>query len=115
LNAIALAAKNPTKPKSANCSTYNKPYHTHPYCITPGGGMAGKSIEELKECCQKDKEAGKPQPTSVVTTAPKHKVQVTTSAGQAYVMEVDNAFLSTGTLQMKSEFAGVIHSTDSLE
>ena len=115
--AIALAAMTSTKNKSANCSNCNKPYHTHPYCIAPKGGMAGKTVEESKECRQKDKEAVKtPASTSVTTTVtPRHKVQVTTSAGQAYVMEVDDAFLSTGTLQAKKEFARVVHSTDAME
>ena len=115
-NAIALAAKPPTKPKSANCSNCSKPYHTHPYCIAPGGGMAGKTVEESKERRRKDKEAIKTPSASTTTIAtPRHKVQVTTSAGQAYVMEVDDAFLSTGTLQAKNEFAGIVHSTDALE
>jgi hypothetical protein len=67
-------------------------------------------LENSKECCQKDKEAMKTPSTLVTATvSPKHKVQVTTSTGQAY------AFLSTGALQLKSEFVGVIHSTDALE
>ena len=116
-NAIALAAKTPAKPEPANCSNCDKPYHTHPYCIAPGGGMAGKTVEKSKERRRKDKGVAKNPSTSVTATAvvPRHKVQVTTSAGQAYVMEVDDAFLSTGTLQTKTEFAGVIHSTDALE
>ena len=115
-NAIALAAKTLARTKSANCSNCAKPYHLHPYCIAPGGGMAGRTVEESKERRQKDKEAARSPSASVATAVtPKHKVQVTTSAGQAYMMEVNDAFLSTGTLQLKAEFAGVIHSTDALE
>jgi hypothetical protein len=95
-NAIALAAKTPTKPKSANCSNCNKLYYMHPYCIMPCSGMAGKTVEESKEHHWKDKEVRKTSSTPVTIMAPKHRVQVTTSAGQAYVMKVDDVFLSTG-------------------
>ncbi|KAF8331779.1 hypothetical protein F5887DRAFT_1175828 [Amanita rubescens] len=44
--ATALLAK--TKPNIPSCSNCKKPGHSADYCISPGGSMAGKTIEESK-------------------------------------------------------------------
>ncbi|KAF8798816.1 hypothetical protein BYT27DRAFT_7122570, partial [Phlegmacium glaucopus] len=52
-SAIALTAKpSPKTRTSVLCSNCNKPNHTDPYCISPGGGMAGKTIEESRAARQ---------------------------------------------------------------
>jgi hypothetical protein len=49
-DAIALATQSSSKGKSALiCSNCKRSGHTAPWCIRPGGGMAGKTIEESKE------------------------------------------------------------------
>jgi len=116
--AIALAAK-PTprnRVSTITCGNCKKPGHTDPYCISPGGGMAGKTIEESKAARRRDREAGKAPSTATVSSSkPKQRVQVTTATGQAYVVEVDDDFLASGTLATNPEFAGVVHSTNELE
>jgi len=116
--AIALAAKTPPRNRvsTVTCGNCKKPGHTDPYCISPGGGMAGKTIEESKTARKRDREAGKtPSITTISSSKPKQRVQFTTAAGQAYVVEVDDDFLASGTPATNPEFAGVVHSTNELE
>ena len=115
--AIALAAKPaPNKSRvSVVCSNCQKPNHTHPYCISVGGGMARKTIEESKTARKQDREAGKAVSGSVSGGKPKHKVQITTTSGQAFVLELDEDVLASAAPAQKTEFAGMVYSTDALE
>ncbi|KAF8806708.1 hypothetical protein BYT27DRAFT_7028518, partial [Phlegmacium glaucopus] len=46
---IALTARPASKAQEpVICSNCGKEHHTDPYCILPGGGMAGKTIEESR-------------------------------------------------------------------
>ncbi|KAF8797537.1 hypothetical protein BYT27DRAFT_7022093, partial [Phlegmacium glaucopus] len=55
---VALAAQATQKGKApVICANCKCPGHTAPWCIRPNGGMAGKTIEELKEARQRDKES----------------------------------------------------------
>jgi hypothetical protein len=56
--AIALASQTITaKHVSTVCSNCKKPGHGPNYCVAPGGGMTGRTIDEAKEAQRKDKEA----------------------------------------------------------
>ena len=44
---IALAASS-TRPPRAPCGNCNRPNHSTEYCISPGGKLAGKTIEEAR-------------------------------------------------------------------
>ena len=114
---VALAAKlAPNKSRtSVICSNCQKPNHTDLYCISAGGGMAGKTIEESKAARKRDREAGKATSTPASGVKPKHKVQVTTTSGQAFVIELDEDVLASATPAPKAEFAGMVYSTDALE
>src|SRR6266550_8154627 len=63
--ATALLAK--TKSNVPSCSNCKRPGHSADYCISPGGGMAGKTIEESKRARKEamSKTSGKnPSPSS---------------------------------------------------
>ncbi|PPR05636.1 hypothetical protein CVT24_002865 [Panaeolus cyanescens] len=55
---VALAAQTQARP-TVVCTNCKKERHTAQYCISPGGGMAGKTREESKEARKKDREASR--------------------------------------------------------
>ncbi|KAF5347090.1 hypothetical protein D9758_011643 [Tetrapyrgos nigripes] len=88
-----------TSPKSNSCTRPNSPKctnpkctkpigHTREWCISPGGGMAGKTIEESKEACLKDCEKRKGGNKLGETNKPNY--QVVESNGHAYIIDIDN-------------------------
>ena len=136
-SSIALSAQRATAPICSNCE---KTGHTHPYCISPGGGMEGKSIEDSKKKRRADKEAmrgrskGSNDTATKSTTNPSQKIRIPykDANGQALILEVDaSAITATPTsTSTPSPFAGIasihsdimpgvadslISSTDSLE
>ncbi|KAF8814734.1 hypothetical protein BYT27DRAFT_7081851 [Phlegmacium glaucopus] len=115
---IALTARPASKAQEpVICSNCGKEHHTDPYCILPGGGMAGKTIEESRAARRRDrggKTVGKVKNTS--NPVMKHKVRITTATGQALIVEVDDDTLANGTSAAPpNDFAGVTHTTDDLE
>src|SRR5271155_17684 len=111
---VALAAQTASKGKNRPfCSNCKREGHTGPYCITTGGGMAGRMIEESKEARRKDREAK----ASKTTTAPsagsadsRVKVSIKGSDGRAYVLLADPSSITPvvdTTNQSPKEFAGL--------
>jgi len=101
---IALAARSTSKNSKSQMTNYctgcKQPSHMHPYCIREGGGMAGKTIEELKAQRQKDYEAsrGKGAGNSSGGGATRIAVTHTDTNGKAYISYVD-----PGVLQQTAE------------
>jgi hypothetical protein len=115
-SAIALTAKpSPKGHTTVFCSNCKKPNHTEPYCISPGGGMAGKSIEESRTARRLHKLESTSRSATILPH--KQKVRITTAAGQALMVEIDDATLANGTPAPKDDFAGIlqVQSTDVLE
>ena len=56
---LTLSLRNNKSQQALFCTGCKSNTHTHPYCICEGGGMAGKSIKELKAQRWKDMEAMK--------------------------------------------------------
>lgn len=83
----------------SNCK---KPGHTIEYYISKGGGIEGKSIEELKVACTKAWEQKK-QSRDTHTKVP---LMLKDATGCAFVMMVDPDVLPN-TEPLKSEFAGI--------
>ena len=83
--------------------------HITTYYISPGGGMAGRSIDESKQACHHDCElknekkaaSMNPQPTGKVS------VEVQSADGHAYFMLVDAEDLVMPTPIIATEFAGI--------
>ncbi|KAF4611985.1 hypothetical protein D9613_004442 [Agrocybe pediades] len=57
-NTIALAAQTKPKPPAA-CTNCKRPHHIAKYCISAGGGMAGKTLDESRAARRKDRDNGK--------------------------------------------------------
>ncbi|KAJ3501275.1 hypothetical protein NLJ89_g9412 [Agrocybe chaxingu] len=63
--------RNDKKHKDNNvCTNCKKLGHTVQYCISPNGGMAGKTITKSKAQHMKDREAKNPKPTTSTSTNP---------------------------------------------
>ena len=110
---IALAAQTSSKGKQAlTCSNCKRSGHTALWCIRPGGGMAGKTIEESKNARRKDKDS-KPGSTTSSTTpstsAARVQVSVKGQDGRAYLMFTDPSSLTPviDSTQQPKEFAGI--------
>ena len=114
VDAIALAAQSSAKGKTAlTCSNCKRSGHTAPWCIRPGGGMAGKMIEESKEARRKDKDSksgsnssSNPTPS---TSSARVQVSVKGQDGRAYLMLMDPSSLTpiVDSTQKPGEFAGI--------
>lgn len=72
-SSTALLSKTQKQGTTLHCSNCKKNGHTYEYCITPGGGMTGKSIEESR-CARQEKFKGKN--TQSQTTGQKEKVHI---------------------------------------
>ena len=127
-DAIALAAQSSSKGKQAlTCSNCKRSGHTVPWCIRPGGGMAGKTIEESKEARRKDKDSKSGSANSSVpassTSPARVQVSVKGQDGRAYLMLMDPSSLTpvVNSAQKPEEFAGIASisadsiSTDDIE
>ncbi|KAF8508675.1 hypothetical protein BU17DRAFT_99593 [Hysterangium stoloniferum] len=105
-DAVALAAlasqAAPSKHNVVSFSNCKKQGHIVTYCVSPGGGMAGKTIEECKAARQKDQESKK---TGGTTPSPPRKfpVSIKGANGQVYTAYMDTplpsdpAFVSAAT------------------
>ena len=113
-DAIALTAQSSSKGKQAIiCSNCKRPGHTAPWCICPGGGMAGKMIEESKEARRKDKDSKSSTPNSSGATPAASSTRVPVSVkgqdGRAYLMLMDPSSLTpvVDPAPKLNEFAGI--------
>jgi hypothetical protein len=53
---IALASQiTPAKCTTTSCGNCKRPGHSVSYCVAPGGGMAGNTIDEAKEAQKREK------------------------------------------------------------
>jgi transposase InsO family protein len=59
-DAIVLASQAAT-PKRTICSNCKKPGHGPNYCVAPGGGMSGRTVDEAKDAQRKDKDSKRKQ------------------------------------------------------
>ena len=83
---IALSA-HPKPGPAVICSNCKRSGHTVTYCISPGGGIAGKTIEDSKQAQRCERDAShKTNPGSLSVHSPKHKVTVNIKGtnGHAY-------------------------------
>ena len=113
-DAIALAAQSSSKGKQTlTCSNCKRSGHTAPWCIRPGGGMAGKTIEESKEARRKEKDSksGSADSSNATSSTPSARVQVSVKGqdGRAYLMLMDPCSLTpiVDSAKKPSEFAGI--------
>ena len=110
--ALSTQAKHGTSDIYANCN-WNS--HIVAYCISPSGGMAGKSIEESKQACHHDfsqKEniiVTTSAATPVTAAAQKGKVSVKLQGadGHIYFMTVDAACLGSTSNPTVTDFVGI--------
>ncbi|KIK07889.1 hypothetical protein K443DRAFT_2101 [Laccaria amethystina LaAM-08-1] len=106
IESTALAAQ--TKPsKSHNatiCSNCKRPGHTTLYCVSPGGGMAGKTISKSIAAHKKDRE-NKKEGNNSSNTSGKVSVTMRDTSGKAFIFQVDPSDVSMPT--PASEFVGI--------
>ncbi|KAJ3493647.1 hypothetical protein NLJ89_g10967 [Agrocybe chaxingu] len=126
---IALNASVQDKKQKDNnvCTNCKKPGHTVQYCISPNGGMAGKTITESKTQCAKDREAKNSKPTPTTSTTPTMITRTVKdeSTGAVYLvcMPEDTKPIQTHALIGVSsqpptrveEIDTIVYSTDDLE
>lgn len=62
--------------------------HTKAWCIRPGGGMAGKIIEESKAARKAARGGGNKQNAASNNSAPKNGIAVKGLNGQAYIVDI---------------------------
>ena len=106
---IALSAHSKPGPVVI-CSNCKHSGHIVTHCILPGGGMGGKTIEDSKQAWCRDRDAlRKTNPSSLSVHSPKHKVTVNVKGtdGHVYYMLVDAEHLTSPSLTMPSDFAGI--------
>ena len=107
---IALSA-HPSNGKSSNvptCSNCKRLGHSNQYCISPGGGMAGKTIQESKNACYKDHESSwGTNSTKSNNTNRKITVNMKNSSGKAVIIYVNLSDIFSPINNAKPEFAGL--------
>lgn len=94
-------------PSVVTCSNCKRNGHTAEYCVSPGGGMAGKSIDESRRAYREAKRGKKPAMQNKDTSQKGKKMTMTSSDGRtytAYITEVDDSTNSEGAT---AEFAGL--------
>ena len=103
--ALTARAKSPNIPTCSNCKRQG---HSNQYCISSGGGMAGKTIQESKDAHQRDRDNARGNSaTKSHNNAGKIAVNIKDSAGKAFIIRVDPCDISTPNNNTKSEFAGL--------
>ena len=91
------------------CSNCRKCGHKDRYCISQGGGMAGKTIEESKTQCQLDKEASrlKSKTPGAPSTSQKVRIPYKDANGQALIFEVDANIFQALPVSTSTPFSGI--------
>jgi hypothetical protein len=88
-NSMALMARNQIS--QITCTNCKRSRHTAEYCIAPGGGMAGKTIDESRQARRnKDLKRAKPS-MSMTPNSNQNKFQIRLNGpdGKAYFLNVD--------------------------
>ena len=113
---ITLTART-SNTKSSNvptCSNCKRLGHSNQYCISAGGGMAGKTIQESKDARQKDRDHSRGgNNTKSGTSNGKVAVNVKDANGRAFIIHVEPSDIASSVNNVKSEFAGL--ASDSIE
>ena len=107
---IALSARtsHTKSPHIPTCSNCKRTCHTNHYCISPGGGMAGKTIQESKDACQKDCGNSRSNThTKPSNNIGKIAVNMKDSSGKAFIIHVDPSDIPSLASDNKPEFAGI--------
>ena len=103
--ALTACTKSPNIPTCRNCKHQG---HSNQYCISSGGGMAGKMIQESKDARYKDRENARGNNTTKSNSnARKIPVNVKDSTGKAFIIHVDPCNISSPNNNAKPEFAGL--------
>ncbi|HEV7738298.1 MAG TPA: hypothetical protein VGO47_13115, partial [Chlamydiales bacterium] len=88
-NSMALVTRNQTS--QIACTNCKRSRHTAEYCIAPGGGMAGKTIDESRQA-RRNKELKRGRPSTTGTSNSnqnKFQIRVNGPDGKAYFLNVD--------------------------
>ena len=112
---IALAARTPNN-GIPTCIVCKKRGHSVKYCISEGGDMAGKTLDESKEARSKDRLVKRGRGGALKNTPPGGKVNVTMTGtnGQAFSVLVDPKDLAAiQDTPTTKEFVGIASSTPS--
>ncbi|PPQ86358.1 hypothetical protein CVT26_006168 [Gymnopilus dilepis] len=111
-NSIALSAQKASVVTCDNCGGFG---HTDRYCVSTGGGMEGKSVEESRRKRRMDREAAKGRKTNMsgakATTGssatPKIQIPYQDVNGRALILEVDASAISASPNPTTQTFAGI--------
>ena len=90
-SSIALSAQ---KTSASTCSNCKKTGHTDPYCISPGVGMAGKTINDSRRKWRLDREMARAKSRTGTSTSQKIRISYKDANGQALILEVDAAAIT---------------------
>jgi hypothetical protein len=89
-DAIALASQiTPAKRTTTLCSNCKKPGHSVGYCVAPGGGMAGKTIDEAKDAQKREKDAKRRQNGTGGSATGRFPVNIKGADGKIYAAYMD--------------------------
>ena len=113
--ADSIALSTQTQPGSqVVCTNCKRNGHTAVYCISPGGGMAGKTIDKSKQARRRNQGEGT-APAATVPQKGKVSVKVHGADGHAYFMTVEAEDLTAPAIDPKTKFVGIaaVHSIPS--
>ncbi|KAF8908519.1 hypothetical protein CPB84DRAFT_1744153 [Gymnopilus junonius] len=89
------------------CSNCRKCGHKDKYCISQGGGIAGKMIEELKMQHRLDREASKMKSKTLATSSQKVCIPYKDANGQALILKVDVNIFQAAPVSNPTPFVGI--------
>ncbi|KAM6491094.1 hypothetical protein JOM56_013333 [Amanita muscaria] len=89
---VALAARTTNKGNPRFCSNCKKERHTADFCIAPGGGMAGKSLDDVRKARRQTggKSSHDSRPSSFSGNKGKIPVRVKDADGRAFTVYLDS-------------------------
>ncbi|HEV7736901.1 MAG TPA: hypothetical protein VGO47_05955, partial [Chlamydiales bacterium] len=87
-SSVALLSKPQRQGATLHCSNCKKDYHTAEFCIAPGGGMTGKTIEDSRRARREKFKSKTSSTQSAGSHVPKGKnqVKVNSADGRAYLV-----------------------------
>ena len=106
--ALSTHTSHTKSPHVATCSNCKRTGHTNHYCISPGGGMAGETIQESKDAHQKDRKNSRSNThTKPSNNNGKIAVNMKDSSGKAFIIHIDPSNIPSLASDNKPEFAGI--------
>ena len=125
-SSIALSAQNTQANNLVLCSNCGKCGHQDKYCISQGGGMAGKTIEESKAQRRINKDTSKMKSRTLGTSSGSSQkvcIPYKDANGQALILKVDANVFQALPAPTSASFAGIAsaptptesYSTETLE